>query len=394
MRERERLVYTQVKEKELKHKLFTPGPTPVPEEVKLSQAKTIVHHRSKGFAEIFEEVRKGLKYVFQTKEEVLVFAASGTGAMEAVVANLFSPEDKVLVTRGGKFGERWAEIATAFGIQVLPLDIEWGRAPNPDLVEERLRQDPEIKAVFTQLAETSTGVAYDIKSMARIVKSKRAILVVDAISGLGAEALPMDEWGVDVVVSGSQKGLMIPPGLAFVVLSPKAWQLTADSKLPKYYWDFKKAKKAQEKNQTPYTPAITLICALRESLRLLEREGWESVLARHAKLAKATRQGVLALELRIFSKTPSNVLTAVEVPSDIEAKRLRGLMRDRYGVEVAGGQAELAGKIIRIAHLGWMEATDIIVALSALEMSLAELGYPVQLGKGVAAAQKILREQK
>lgn len=378
----------------MKQKLFTPGPTPIPEEVKLSQAKTIVHHRSKEFAEIFEGVRKGLKYVFQTKEEVLVFAASGTGAMEAVVTNLFSPGDKVLVIRGGKFGERWAEIATAFGIQVLLLDIQWGRALNPDLLEEKLRQDPEIKAVFTQLAETSTGVVYDIKSMARIVKAKGAILIVDAISGLGAEALPIDEWGVDVVVGGSQKGLMIPPGLAFVVLSLKAWELTADSKLPQYYWDFKRAKKAQEKNQTPYTPAITLICALRESLRLLEREGWESVLARHAKLAKATRQGVLALGLRIFSKTPSNVLTAVEVPSDIEAKRLRELMRDRYGVEVAGGQAELAGKIIRIAHLGWMEATDIIVALSALEMSLAELGYPVQLGKGVAAAEKILREQE
>jgi len=375
----------------LKQKLFTPGPTPLPEEVRLSQAKKIVHHRSKGFAKIFEEVRGGLRYIFQTKEEVLVFAASGTGAMEAVVTNLFSSGDKILVIKGGKFGERWTEIATAFGVQALSLDIEWGNTVKPDLIEKKLRQYPEIKGVFTQLVETSTGVVYDIEAIARIVEATEAILVVDAISGLGAEALYTDKWGVDVVVGGSQKALMIPPGLAFVVLSSKAWNLRENSKLPKYYWDFKKAKKAQEKNQTPYTPAITLICALRESLKLLKKEGWENVLARHAKLAEATRQGVLALELRVFSKAPSNVATIIEVPSNIEAKKLRGLMRDKYGVEVAGGQAELAGRIIRIAHLGWMEATDIIVVLSALEMSLLELGYPVKLGKGLAAAEEVLR---
>jgi len=375
----------------LKQKLFTPGPTPLPEEVRLSQAKKIVHHRSKGFAKIFEEVRGGLRYVFQTKEEVLVFAASGTGAMEAVVTNLFSSGDKILVIKGGKFGERWTEIATAFGVQALSLDIEWGNTVKPDLIEKKLRQYPEIKGVFTQLVETSTGVVYDIEDITRIVEASEAILVVDAISGLGAEALYTDKWGVDVVVGGSQKALMIPPGLAFVVLSSKAWNLRENSKLPRYYWDFKKAKKAQEKNQTPYTPAITLICALRESLKLLKKEGWENVLARHAKLAEATRQGVLALELRVFSKAPSNVATTIEVPSNIEAKKLRGLMRDKYGVEVAGGQAELAGRIIRIAHLGWMEATDIIVVLSALEMSLLELGYPVKLGKGLAAAEEILR---
>ncbi len=374
----------------MKRKLFTPGPTPLPEEVRLIQARGIIHHRSKEFSDVLKEIREELRYVFQTKEEVLLFSSSGTGAMEAVVANIFSPGDKVLVIRGGKFGERWAEIAATFGVQVISIDVEWGHAVNPELIEKKLREDSGIKAVFTQLVETSTGVVYDIETIARVTKGKAVILIVDAVSGLGAEALCTDKWGVDVVVAGSQKALMIPPGLAFVALSGKAWKLTENSDLPKYYWDFKKAKKAQDKNQTVYTPAITLVCALRESLRLLKKEGWDNVLGRHAKLAKATRQGVLALGLQIFSKAPSNVLTAVEIPSSVGVKRLRGLMRDRYGVEVAGGQAALAEKIIRIAHLGAMEVTDIIVVLSALEMSLSELGYPVEMGKGIAAAEAIL----
>ena len=374
----------------MKHKLFTPGPTPLPEEVRLIQARGIIHHRSKGFSDVFKEIREELRYVFQTKEEVLLFSCSGTGAMEAVVVNLFSSGDKVLVIRGGKFGERWAEIAATFGVQVVSIDVEWGHAVNPELIEKKLREDPGIKAVFSQLVETSTGVVYDIETITRVTKEEGVILIVDAVSGLGAEALCTDKWGVDVVVAGSQKALMIPPGLAFVALSGKAWRLTENSDLPKYYWDFKKAKKAQDRNQTVYTPAITLVCALRESLRLLKKEGWDNVLGRHAKLAKATRQGVLALGLQIFAKAPSNVLTAVEIPSSVGVKRLRGLMRDRYGVEVAGGQAALTEKIIRIAHLGAMEVTDIIVVLSALEMSLSELGYPVEMGKGIAAAEEIL----
>ncbi len=375
----------------MKHKLFTPGPIPLPEEVRLIQARGIIHHRSKEFSDVFREIREELRSVFQTEKEVLLFSSSGTGAMEAVVANLFSSGDKVLVIRGGKFGERWAEIAAAFGLKVYPIDVEWGCAVNPELIEEKLSGDPDIKAVFAQLVETSTGVVYDIETLARVTKGKRAILVVDAVSGLGAEALCTDKWGVDVVVAGSQKALMIPPGLAFVSLSARAWKLTENSRLPKYYWNFEKVKEAQNKNQTVYTPAITLVCALKESLRLLREEGWDNVLSRHAKLAKATRQGVLALGLQIFSKVPSNVLSAVEIPSSVGAKTLRGLMRDRYGVEVAGGQATLAKRIIRIAHLGAIEVTDIVVVLSALEMSLSELGYPVEMGKGIGAAEEILR---
>jgi len=376
----------------MKQRLFTPGPTPLPEEVRLGQAREIVHHRGKEFAEIFKEVRQGLKYVFQTKEEVFVFTASGTGAMEAAIANLLSSGDRVLVIKGGKFGERWAEIATAFDVQVIPLDVKWGSAPDPGLIKKKLTAHPEIKAVFTQLVETSTGVVYDIKATAEAVRPTEAILVVDAISGLGAQFFPTDEWGIDVVIGGSQKALMIPPGLAFVTLSPKVWSFVENSHIPRYYWDFKKVRKALDKNQTPYTPAVSLICALRESLSLIKKEGWENVLARHARLAEATRKAALALGLKIFSKVPSNVVTAIKVPPGIDANELRTIMRDGYGVQVARGQEKLRGKIIRIAHLGWMDRSDMVAAISSLEMSLSKLGYPVALGKGVAAAEEVLKE--
>jgi len=375
----------------LKTRLLTPGPTPLPEEVRLSQARQILHHRTKEFGEVFEEVCEGLKYVFQTQNEVLVFTASGTGAMEAVVVNLLSSGDEVLVVRGGKFGERWAEIGTSFGVRVIPLDVEWGNTVDPHLIEDSLVQNPRIKAVFTQLVETSTGVLYDIKNIAKVIKKTDAILVVDAISGLGAEAFFMDEWEVDVAVGGSQKALMLPPGLSFVALSEKAWRLVEKSSLPKYYWDFRKAKNSLTKRQTPYTPAVSLICALRESIRLIRKEGWHNILRRHARLAEATRKAALALGLDIFAQTPSNALTVIKVPSGIDADRLRRIMRDKYGVQVAGGQGRLLGKIIRIAHLGWTDSLDIISTISALEMALLELGYSLELGKGVRAAEEILR---
>jgi len=375
----------------LKRRLFTPGPTPLPDEVRLSQVGQIIHHRTKEFSEVLDEVCEGLKYVFQTKNEVLIFAASGTGAMEAAVVNLLSPGDEVLVVRGGKFGERWAEIGVSFGVRVIPLDIEWGTALRPHLLEDRLAQNSGIKAVFTQLVETSTGVVYDIENMAKVVKKTDAILVVDAISGLGAEPFFMDEWGVDVAIGGSQKALMLPPGLSFAALSEKAWGLAEESSLPKYYWDFGKAKKSLAKHQTPYTPAVSLICALREALRLIRKEGWQAVLRRHARLAEATRRAALALGLEVFSQIRSNALTVIKVPSGVDGERLRKIMRDKYGVQVAGGQEKLAGKIIRIAHLGWMDSFDLIAAISALEMALLELGYPLKLGKGLQAAEDVIR---
>ncbi|MCD6231586.1 alanine--glyoxylate aminotransferase family protein [Candidatus Aerophobetes bacterium] len=374
----------------MNRRLLTPGPTSLPPQVRIAAAKEIIHHRSDEFLKVFQEVREGLKSIFQTRNEVLIFTCSGTGVMEAVIVNLLSPKDKILVIKGGKFGERWADIGASFGLQVTGIDVEWGRVVDPNLIEKELSRDSQIKAVFTQLVETSTGVVYDIKSIARIVKETEAVLVVDAISGLGGEYLPADEWGVDVVVGASQKALMAPPGLAFVSLSDKAWKLVEESTLPRYYWNFKEALRMQKNNQTPFTPAVSLICALRESLKLIKEKGEDNILKHHARLAEATRKGVLALGLKIFSEAPSNIVTAIELPLGIEDKKLRALMRDRYGVEITGGQGKLKGKIIRIAHLGWVDALDIMAGISSLEMALSQMGFKVNLGEGVKAAEKVL----
>jgi len=377
----------------VKQRIFTPGPTPLPERVRLSQAKDIIHHRTAEFSEVFKEVCEDLKYVFQTKNDVLVFASSGTGAMEAVVANLLSPGDEILVTRGGKFGERWAEIGEAFGLKVTSIDVEWGRAPEPLQIEKSLQSNKEIKAVFTQLVETSTGVVYDVEGISRVVNKTSAVLVVDAISSLGAEPLFTDKWQVDVVVAASQKALMLPPGLSFVSLSEKAWQLVDKATLPRYYWDFKKARTSLAHNQTPFTPSVSLICALRESLNLIKEEGLKSVLDRHRLFAKALRGAIISLNLQIFGNPSSNAVTAILLPPDVEEKKLRRKLQNDFGVIIAGGQAQLSGKIIRIAHLGWMDKLDIIGVISALEMSLFQLGYEVELGRGVKAAEEVLSQE-
>ena len=377
----------------MKQRIFTPGPTPLPERVRLSQAKDIIHHRTAEFSEVFKEVCEDLKYVFQTKNDVLVFASSGTGAMEAVVANLLSPGDEILVTRGGKFGERWAEIGEAFGLKVTSIDVEWGRAPEPLQIEKSLQSNKEIKAVFTQLVETSTGVVYDVEGISRVVNKTSAVLVVDAISSLGAEPLFTDKWQVDVVVAASQKALMLPPGLSFVSLSEKAWQLVDKATLPRYYWDFKKARASLVHNQTPFTPSVSLICALRESLNLIKEEGLKSVLDRHRLFAEALRGAIISLNLQIFGNPSSNAVTAILLPPDVEEKKLRRKLQNDFGVIIAGGQAQLSGKIIRIAHLGWMDKLDIIGVISALEMSLFQLGYEVELGRGVKAAEEVLSQE-
>ncbi len=374
----------------MKKRIFTPGPTPLPEEVRVSQVREIIHHRTSEFSKIFEEVCQGLKYVFQTKNDVLILTASGSGAMEAAVANLLSPGDKILVTTQGKFGERWTEIGEAFGLKVIPVDTRWGKAADPGKIEQKLVENDKVKAVFTQLVETSTGVVNDIQKIGKIVEKTPAVLVVDAISGLGAEPLLTDEWNVDVVVAGSQKALMLPPGLSFISLSEKAWKMVENSTLPRYYWDLKKAKNSLAKGQTPYTPAVSLICALRESLRLIREEGWDNVLKRHFLLAEATRRGVSALGLELFGEPPSNVVTTIALPQNIDEKILRKKLREEFGVIVAGGQGELSGKVIRIAHLGWMDKLDVIGVISALEMCLNDLGYPVEFGHGVKEAEKVL----
>lgn len=372
--------------------LFSPGPTMLPPEVQLKMAEPIMHHREPEFEKIFSEIREGLKYLFQTKNEVLIFTSSGTGAMEGAVSNILSKGDKALVIRGGKFGERWGEICKAYGIEFIPIDVEWGRAVEPEWVEEALNSDPSIRAVYTQASETSTGVKHPIKEIAEIVKKyDDKVIVVDAITGIGVFNIPMDEWGLDVVISGSQKALMLPPGLSFVALSDKAWRFVERSDLPKYYFDFKKELKSIKKNQSSYTPAISLFIGLRETLNMIRKEGLEKVFERHERLARATREAIKALGLELFAPdSPSNAVTAVKIPEGIDGERLKDLFFERFGITVAEGQDRAKGKIIRIAHLGYYDKLDMVMVISALEMLLKEMGYSFKLGTGVAKLEEVL----
>jgi aspartate aminotransferase-like enzyme len=373
-----------------KNYLLTPGPTPLPPEVRAAMARPIIHHRTPQFQAMLKEAGEGLKYVFQTKNDVFILTSSGTGAMEAAVVNILSPQDTALVIQGGKFGERWTEICKAYGIMAETLDVEWGKAVEPAELEKRLKANPKIKAVFTTLCETSTGVVNDIASCGRLIKNTDAVLVVDAISGLGAIDLKTDDWSCDIVVSGSQKGLMLPPGLGFLSLSPKAAKMVEASKSPRYYFDLRKAKKAYDKTDTPFTPAITLVVALNEALRMIKQDSLEVVFARHKKLAEATKAAVKALGLELFAPTAgSDVVTSVKVPAGIDGEKLVKTMRDTYGVTIAGGQAELKGKVFRFAHMGFVEEFDIITGISCLEKVLTQMGYKFQMGSGVRAAEEI-----
>ncbi len=372
----------------MKKYLLTPGPTPVPAEAALKEALPIIHHRTSAFGKIFEEVSDGLKYVFQTKNDVLIFASSGTGAMEGSIVNLLSPGDKIIVSDTGKFGERWWKIAKAYGIEYVLIKEKDGYPADIEKIKKSLKDNSGVKAVYTTLTETSTGVVNDIKAIGEVVANSKAVLIVDGISGLGAQEMRSDDWKIDIVVTGSQKGLMIPPGLAFASVSEKAWKLAEIAKLPKFYFDWKTARKSIADKETPYTPAISLIVALSESLKIIRDEGMENIWKRHQLLADATRAGVKAIGLELFSKTPCNAVTAVSVPEGLTGSAIYKKMRDDFGVNIAAGQGELKDKIFRIAHLGYMEKFDIIIALSALEMTLQQLGYKLELGKAVSAAEK------
>ncbi len=370
--------------------LLTPGPTPLPPEVCEALARPIIHHRTPQFQAVLKETFESLKAVFQTKNDCFIFASSGTGAMEAAVVNLLSWGETALIVEGGKFGERWTELCTAYGIKTTVIKVAWGQALDPEVVKEHLARDATIKAVFTTLCETSTGVAFDIKGFAQVTKETEAVLVVDAISGLGAVDLPMDAWNVDVVVAGSQKGFMLPPGLGFVSVSKKAWKFVEESKCPKYYFDLKKAKKAAEKTDTAFTPAIGIIIALNEALKMMRADGLEAVFARHRRLAEATRAAITALGLELFAPdAASDALTAAKVPEGIDGAKLVKTMRDEYGVTVAGGQGAAKGKIFRIAHMGYIAEGDIILALACLEKVLKKMGYAFELGAGVKAAEEV-----
>jgi aspartate aminotransferase-like enzyme len=372
--------------------LFSPGPTMLPPEVLLKMAEPIMHHREPEFEKIYAEIREGLKYLFQTKNEVLIFTSSGTGAMEGAVSNLLSQGDKAIVVRGGKFGERWGEICKAYGIEFIPIDVEWGKPVDPKKIKELLESDSAIRAVYTQASETSTGVRHPVQAIADLVKRyEDKVIVVDAITGIGVFNIPTDTWGLDVVISGSQKALMLPPGLSFATLSDKAWKLVEKSTLPKYYFDFKKELKNTKKNQSSYTPAISLYVGLRETLRMIRSEGLEAVFHRHEKLAEATRRAVKALGLELYAPdSPSDAVTAVKIPGGIDGEKLKDLFFENFGITVAEGQDRAKGKIIRIAHLGYYERLDMVMVISALEMLLKEMGYAFELGTGVKAAEEIL----
>jgi aspartate aminotransferase-like enzyme len=376
-----------------KQYLLTAGPTPVPEEVLLAMARPVLYHRAPAFTECFQSVQEGLKWIFQTTQPVLTLAGSGTAGMEAAVTNFLSPGDRVLVVRGGKFGERWGEIAQAYGLGVVPLDVEWGRAVDPAAVAQVLDRERGIRAVYVTASETSTGVRHPVEKIAaQCAKRPEVLCVVDAITALGVFDLPMDKLGLDVVVAGSQKALMLPPGLAFVATSDKAWQAHATAKLPRFYLDLGKEKKSQAQGETSFTPAVSLIVGLRESLRMLQADGLENVFARHARLARATRAAGQALGMKLYAEPPSDAVTAFHVPPGLDGSAVVRHMRTRYGVTIAGGQGKAKGKILRLAHLGWYGSFDILTAFSALEMTLADLGHPVAAGTGVKAAQEVLRE--
>jgi aspartate aminotransferase-like enzyme len=333
-----------------------------------------------------------LKYLFQTKKsDVYTLASSGTGSMEACVVNILSRRDKALVVRGGKFGERWAEICEAYGVEVIPIDVENGKAVDPEIIRSSLERNKNIKAVFTTQSETSTGVLCDVEAIARIVKESGALMVVDAITAIGVHPFLMDDWGIDLAITGSQKGCMLPPGLAFVCVGQNAMKAAEKSDLPKYYWDFRKMQKNLKNATTPFTPAVSLIMALKVAIDMIKDEGIENVWKRHARLAHATREAVKALGLELFAgEYSSNVLTAVRSPNGLDTSAFLKNLRDKYGVSMAGGQDELKGKIFRIGHMGYVNDFDIITAISSVEKGLSECDYPVEVGKGVAKAQEVL----
>lgn len=376
-----------------KRYLLAPGPTAIPPEVLLKMAEPIIHHRNPLFEEVLEEVRQDLKYLFGTKNEVLIFASSGTGAMEGAVTNMLSPGDKAICVRSGKFGERWANICKAYGVESINIDLPWGDDLDPALIERTLKENPGIKAVYMQATETSTGVRFPVKEVATIVKNyPDTILVVDGITGVGVFELPMDEWGIDVLVGGSQKALMLPPGLAFAGVSDKAWGFNKTSKIPKFYFNWQKELTNLQKNQTNFTPAISLIIGLRESLRMIKAEGLENIYKKFEVLSYATREAAKALGLKIFAKTPSPAVTAIVAPDGIDGQAIYKTMWKKYGVTGAGGQDQLKGKIFRIATLGYADKYDVITAIAALEFTLRDLGYKFEMGAGVAKAVDCLKD--
>jgi aspartate aminotransferase-like enzyme len=375
-----------------KNYLLTPGPTPIPERVLMAASQPLMHHRTEEFSAILQEAQEGIKHIFQTKNDIFILTSSGSGAMEAAVVNSLSPGDRAITINGGKFGDRWGKICRAYGVDIQEIKLDWGDDLSKGGLSEALKAHPETKAVFTTLTETSTGTLFDIQGFGELISKTQSILVVDGISGVGTTPCPMDDWNIDILISGSQKSFMTPPGLAYIAFSPKAWHFVEKSTLPKFYFDAKAAKKSHERNTTPWTPAISLVMQQTEALRIILNIGLANLIAHHRILGQATRAGVEALGLELLSRHPANILTAIKVPSGIDGIRLLKTMQDKYKAHVAGAQEPHKGEFFRIAHLGYMGGFDVITALSALEMSLSDLKYPYPQGESVKAAQIILKE--
>ena len=370
-------------------RLLTPGPTPVPEAIRRRMAQPIIHHRSPEFAALWREVHEGLREVFRTEGTALTFAASGTGAMEAAITNLLSPGERVITIEGGKFGERWTEIARAYGLDPVVIEVPWGEPVDPAAVERVLFEHPGLSAIFATASETSTGIVHPIEALGAVAREAGVPLIVDAVTALGAIPYEHDAWGVDVTVAGSQKALMLPPGLAFVAVSERVWPRVEAARLPRYYWDFRAARQALARSDTPFTPAISLVVGLAEALEIIRKKGLEVIWAEQARRAAATRAAVLTLGLTLFSETPSDVVTVLRSPEGFGAKALLERM-EAHGVRAAGGQAALSGKIVRISHLGAVDDADTLAAVAALEDALTDLGHAFEQGGGVAAAQRVL----
>jgi len=376
-------------------RLMTPGPTQVPEAARLAMARQVRHHRTAEFRALLAEVLAGLQYVFQTTNDVILLGCSGTGGMEAALVNLVPHGGKVLVLQAGLFARRWGDIARAFGIEVISLEVPWGQAVEAADVAALLIRHPDTVAVLGTLMESSTGVGHDVQAIGRVVEQAGALWVVDGISGAGAMKCRTDDWGIDVLVVGSQKALMLPPGLAFLAVSPAAWRQMEAVQPQAFYFDLKLHRKkirpaSGEGPDTPWTPATVLVEALAESLKLIRAEGIEQVWQRARLLSRATRAGVEAAGLQVFAARPAEGLTAVSIPAGLDAKQFLKRVETRFGVKLAGGQDRLQGKIFRIAHLGMLDELDILGTLAAIEMVLAELGRPVVLGAAVTAAMQVI----
>ena len=375
----------------MKSKLFTPGPTKVPGAVLAAVGKQVLHHRSPEFSEKVRHVQDEFGRLLRTHNDTLLFTCSGTGMMEAAVANFLSRGDKAICLNNGLFGARWVDICKAYGVNCIDHTVEWGKSVEPADVEELIGKHPDAKAVFVVHSETSTGALTDIEAMAKVLESHNAVMVVDATSSVGVHDIRMDEWGIDCIIAGTQKGLMTPPGVSFVSLNGKAWALVSDSDLPKFYFDFTRTwKRLQRKGQTPFTTAVSLVYGLEVALAMMDEEGWDNVFARHARMGAATREAVKALGFGVLSDHPVNGVTVAVCPEGVDGNRLIRVVDDEFGVRFAGGQEQLSGKVIRIGHMGGIRERDLGMAISSLERALVAVGHHVEPGVGLAALQRVL----